>query len=153
MIIAALSSGTTAMLLSGSGRKAASAKSASATSAHAAPSEGPTEATEEAEDTYNDSPTAEDFTLSVKTTRKQCFGSAGCNITVEPDLSYAGAMSLDPDKTLSITYEIRGDESGPVIQTMELSDGDRLTYDPVSISTAGRSTTVTAKITDVTVNS
>lgn len=153
VIIAAISSGTTAMLLSGSGGEAAAPKSTSATSAHAAPSEGPTESTEEAEETYNDSPTLNDFALFMKTTKKQCFGSAGCNITVEPNLSYVSATSLDPKKTLSITYEIDGDESGPVIQTMELSDRDQLTYDSVSLTTAGRSTKVTAKITDVTVSS
>ncbi|MEV5124335.1 hypothetical protein AB0K49_16330 [Streptomyces decoyicus] len=153
MIIAALSSGTTAMLVSGSDREAADPKPTSATSAHAAPSEDPTEAIEEATETYNDSPTFKDFVLSMKTTKKQCFGSAGCNITVEPNLSYVSATSLDPEKTLSITYEIHGDESGPVIQTMELSDRDQLTYNAVSITTASRSTKVTVKITDVTVSS
>ncbi|MFG2092125.1 hypothetical protein [Streptomyces sp. NPDC048612] len=153
VIIAAISSGTTAMLVSSSGGEAAGPKSKSATSAPAAPSEEPTESIEDAEETYNDSPTFTDFELSLKTTRKQCFGSAGCNITVEPKLSYVSATSLDPEKTLSLTYEIRGDESGPVIQTMELSDRDQLTYTPVAISTASRSTKVTAKITDVTVSS
>ncbi|MGX1970894.1 hypothetical protein [Streptomyces kronopolitis] len=153
VIIAAISSGITAILVSGSDKEAAGPKPTSAKSAPAKPSEDPTEASEETEETYNGSPTSTDFTLSMKTTKKQCFGSAGCAITVEPNLSYVGAISLDPEKTVSITYEIHGDESGPVIQTMELSDRDRLTYTPVSISTADRSTKVTAEITDVTVSS
>ncbi|MFE2224849.1 hypothetical protein [Streptomyces kronopolitis] len=153
MIIAAISSAITAILVSGSDKEAASPKPTSAKSAPAAPSEDPTEASEETEETYNDSPTSTDFALSMKTTKKQCFGSAGCNITVDPHLSYISATSLDPEKTISITYEIHGDESGPVIQTLELSDGDQVTYDPVSISTADRSTKVTAEITDVTVSS
>ncbi|MFE3547177.1 hypothetical protein ACFXN2_00725 [Streptomyces kronopolitis] len=156
VIIAAISSGITAIFVSGTGKEAAAPKPTSAKSAPATPSEDPTEASEEpeeTEETYNDSPTSTDFTLSMKTTKKQCFGSAGCAITVEPNLSYVGAISLDPEKTVSITYEIHGDESGSVIQTMELSDRDRLTYTPVSISTADRSTKVTAEITDVTVSS
>ncbi|MEV6564599.1 hypothetical protein [Streptomyces kronopolitis] len=153
VIIAAISSGITAILVSGSDKEGAGPKATSAKSAPEAPSEDPTEASEETGETYNDSPTSTDFALSMKTTKKQCFGSAGCNITVEPNVSYVSATSLDPEKTLSITYEIHGDESGPVIQTMELSDRDRLTYTPVSLSTADRSTKVTAEITDVTVSS
>ncbi|GLW19493.1 hypothetical protein Stsp01_62360 [Streptomyces sp. NBRC 13847] len=153
VIIAAISSGITAILVSGSDKEAAGPKPTSAKSAPATPSEDPTEASEETEETYNDSPTSTDFTLSMKTTKKQCFGSAGCDITVEPNVSYVSAISLDPEKTISITYEIHGDESGPVIQTLELSDGDQVTYNPVSIAIAGRSTKVTAEITDVTVSS
>ncbi|MFJ3338892.1 hypothetical protein [Streptomyces sp. NPDC086766] len=153
VITAAISSGITAMLVSGSDRVSTDSKPTSAASAPAAPAEDPTEAIEDAQQTYNDSPTLKDFALTLKTTEKQCFGSAGCNITVEPNLSYLSVTSLDPEKTLSITYEIHGDESGPVIQTMELAEQDQLTYDPVSISTTSRSTKVTAKITDVTVSS
>ncbi|MEU6244578.1 hypothetical protein [Streptomyces sp. NPDC047024] len=156
MVIAAISSGITAMLVSGPREEAADAKPKSAASAPASAAEDATDATEEAEaagETYNDDPTSEDFELTLKTTEKQCFGSAGCNVTVEPNLSYLGVTSLDPEKTISITYEVHGDENGPVIETMELTDQDQLTYDPVSISTAARSTKVTAKITDVAVSS
>lgn len=156
VIVAAVSSGTTALLVSGSSRESAAPRPTSATSAPAAPAEDPedpADAIAEAPQTYNDSPTSKDFELTLKTTEKQCFGSAGCNVTVEPKLSYLSVTSLDPEKTLSITYEIHGDESGPVIETMELTDQDRLTYDPVSITTPGRLTKVTTKITDVTVSS
>jgi hypothetical protein len=50
-----------------------------------------------------------------------------------------------------ITYEIRGDESGPVIATAELSDQASLNYTPSVISTASASTEVSADITDVSV--
>ncbi|GHB18978.1 hypothetical protein GCM10010377_05950 [Streptomyces viridiviolaceus] len=61
------------------------------------------------------------FTIELRTTRRQRFGSAGCNLTVEPELSYTGIDGIDPDAVYEITYEISGDEDGPVVETAELS--------------------------------
>lgn len=95
---------------------------------------------------------ADSFTIGLKTTARQCFGSAGCNVTVEPDLTYLGdSEGIDPDAVYEITYEIHGDESGPVIETAELSDGTSLNYTPSAISTASAGTKVSAEITDVSV--
>ncbi|MFJ2008546.1 hypothetical protein [Streptomyces chartreusis] len=91
------------------------------------------------------------FSVDLRTTRRQCFGSAGCNVTVEPEFTYLGVTEdVDPDAVYEITYEIRGDESGPVIQTAELSDQTSLNYTPSMISTASSGTKVSVKITDVT---
>ncbi|WDO05538.1 hypothetical protein ME763_07655 [Streptomyces murinus] len=150
VLIAGISSGVTVMIISGSDSSAPISKPKTVASASAAPAEDDAKATEAS---YNDSPVPDDFALALKTTERQCFGSAGCNVTVEPNLTYAGVTPLDPDKSYSITYEVHGDTSGPVIQTMELSDQDQLSYTPVSISTASRSAKVSAKITDVTVSS
>ncbi|MEU3842904.1 hypothetical protein AB0E88_23060 [Streptomyces sp. NPDC028635] len=152
LAIAGVSSGTTAWLLSGSDKDAADSKPVAATSAPARPADAPAEAAEATTGTYNDAPTPADFALTLRTTDQQCFGSAGCNITVEPKLSYTSLTSLDPEKTYSITYEIHGDESGPIIETMDLTDQDQLSYQPISLSTSSRSTKVTAEITDVTVS-
>ncbi|MDX2933044.1 hypothetical protein [Streptomyces ipomoeae] len=92
---------------------------------------------------------ADSFTIKLRTTERQCFGSAGCNVTVEPKLTYVGIEDLDPDAVYEITYEIRGDESGPVIETAELTDQTSLNYSPSMISTASASTKVSVKITDV----
>lgn len=106
-------------------------------------------AAEESERTYA-ALTPADFAMDLRTTERQCFGSAGCNITVEPTLSYVGDWNgVDPDAVYSITYEIRGDESGPVIETAELSDETSLSYTPTLISTASSSKKVSVKITDV----
>jgi predicted small secreted protein len=95
-------------------------------------------------------PTADDFEITLKTTHRQCFGSAGCNVTVEPDLTYAGTVvSLDPAITYDITYEITGDESGPVVNTLTLSAGTSIRYTPSDLSTASSYTKVSVKITDV----
>ncbi|OSZ61308.1 hypothetical protein OQI_06275 [Streptomyces pharetrae CZA14] len=89
------------------------------------------------------------FEMTLRTTERQCFGSAGCSVTVEPNLTYLGFEDLDPDAVYEITYEIRGDESGPVIETAELSDQTTLNYTPTSLSTASSGTKITVEITDV----
>lgn len=131
------------------GKPAASATESSA------PAEDPAttvadEPEPEPEQTFT-TPTAADFTISLRTTSRQCFGSAGCNITVEPDLAYTGfSDDLDPDAVYQITYEITGDTSGPIVKTAELSDQTTLNYTPTSLSTASSSTKLSVKITDIT---
>jgi hypothetical protein len=71
-------------------------------------------------------------------------------VTVEPDFTLlVDSADLDPDAVYEITYEIRGDESGPVIETAELSDQTSLNFTPSVISTASSATKVSVKITDV----
>jgi hypothetical protein len=121
-----------------------------ATAASSVPAEDVLSAAEdEPEPTYADL-TSADFTMKLRTTSRQCFGSAGCNLTVEPDLTYVGSGDIDPDAVYSITYEIRGDESGPVIATAELSNEASLNYRPSVISTASSGMKVSVEITDVT---
>ncbi|MDT0481041.1 hypothetical protein [Streptomyces doebereineriae] len=94
---------------------------------------------------------ADSFSIDLRTTARQCFGSAGCNVTVEPELTYLGSSGdLDPDAVYEITYEIHGDESGPVIQTAELTNQTSLSYRPSLISTASASSTeLSVEITDI----
>ncbi|MET7609259.1 hypothetical protein [Streptomyces avermitilis] len=108
-----------------------------------------TAASEDTEPTY-DEVDADSFMIKLRTTKRQCFGSAGCNVTVEPNLTYLGdSEGIDPDAVYEITYEIHGDESGPVIETAELSDRTTLNYTPSIISTASAGTKVSVEITDV----
>ena len=94
---------------------------------------------------------ADSFSIDLRTTERQCFGSAGCNVTVEPELTYLGTSTdLDPDAVYEITYEIHGDESGPVIQTAELTNQTSLSYRPSLISTPSASTELSVEITDIT---
>ncbi|MFD5661005.1 hypothetical protein [Streptomyces hirsutus] len=126
-------------------------KPATTTAASSAPDEDAAPAAEESdpEPTYADVD-ADSFDIELRTTERQCFGSAGCNVTIEPKLTYVGlSEELDPDAVYEITYEVRGDESGPVIETAELSDRTSLNYTPTSISTASSGTKVSVKITDV----
>jgi hypothetical protein len=99
------------------------------------------------EPTYVD---ADSFSIDLRTTARQCFGSAGCNVTVEPELTYLGSSGdLDPDAVYEITYEIHGDQSGPVIQTAELTNQTSLSYRPSLVSTASAGTELSVEITDI----
>lgn len=90
------------------------------------------------------------FTIELRTTERHCFGSAGCNVTVEPEVTYVGdSADLDPEAVYEITYEIHGDEDGAVLETMELTDQTELSYTPSVVSTESSGTKVTVEITDV----
>ncbi|MDH6216970.1 hypothetical protein [Streptomyces pseudovenezuelae] len=127
-------------------------KSAAAGSTSSAPDDDTVTAAAEEPDPspVYDEVDADDFTIELRTTARQCFGSAGCNVTVEPDLTYLGdSQDIDPDAAYRITYEIHGDESGPVIETAELSDRTSLNYTPSLISTASAGTNVSVEITAI----
>lgn len=124
-------------------------KPADTTKSSAPAAEAAADDTEDTEPTYADLD-ADNFSIGLKTKSRQCFGSAGCNVTVEPDLTLeVDSGSVDPNATYEITYEIRGDESGPVIATAELTNQTSLNYTPSSISTASAGTKVSVEITDV----
>ncbi|WP_432130607.1 hypothetical protein [Streptomyces tendae] len=107
------------------------------------------EETEESEPVYL-APDVEDFTVELRTTRRKCFGSAGCNVTVEPKLAYNGlADDLDPDATFELTYEIRGGGDGPVIETAELSDRTTLNFTPSLLTGVPSSAKLSVEITEV----
>jgi hypothetical protein len=92
-------------------------------------------------------PVPADFTLTVKVLEKQCFGSAGCNITFRIDLS--GGGELDPDKTYELTYEVKGGED-PLINTMTVTGKQYERQDRESIQTSSSSKKLTAVVTSVT---
>ncbi|MEU5984441.1 hypothetical protein [Streptomyces sp. NPDC047434] len=126
-------------------------KATSAATASATPSSAETtpETLDDTGKLFNDAPAVDDFSITLKTTSKQCFGSAGCNVTVEPALSYTGAVPLDPDKSFSLTYEVRGGEDGAVIDTLKLSEQTTITYQATSVSTPRSGTKLSVEITAV----
>lgn len=94
-------------------------------------------------------PAAREFQIRVKVLSKQCFGSAGCNITFRIDPTYSGP-ALDPGTTWLITYEVTGVEDGPQVNTFELT-GDTASFDSEeSASTKTSRAKVTAKVTEIT---
>ena len=95
--------------------------------------------------------TSDDLIVTFKIKHKQCFGSAGCNVTVSPDISYIGADSdsIDPDKTYEITYEIYGDESGTIVETATLTDRTSLSLSSSDVSTTSSTKKITGEVTDV----
>lgn len=78
--------------------------------------------------TPEDTPTASkprkgDFELRVKTLSKDCFGSAGCNVTYRIKVAYTGP-SLDPDATYEVTYKVTGADDGATENTFTIT-GDQ----------------------------
>jgi hypothetical protein len=66
------------------------------------------ESTTTTEGSYNPAPA--DFVLTVVTTEQSCFGSAGCNVTYQIDVTYKGPRPLDGSDTWVLIYEVRGGE-------------------------------------------
>ncbi len=90
----------------------------------------------------------DDFKATLRVTDKQCFGSAGCNVTVEPNLEYLGTLDVLENRSYSVTLEITGDESGPVITTID-GAGESLNVMPQLLSTRGPGVKPKATVTDV----
>jgi hypothetical protein len=92
-------------------------------------------------------PKAADFTLALRVTRKVCFGDAGCNVDFKVDFKDIAARVPD-DSSFSVTFAVRGGEDGPLVDTIDVVDGN---YNPVdeSISTASSGAKLTVKVTDV----
>jgi hypothetical protein len=89
-----------------------------------------------------------DFRLTVKTLSKQCFGSAGCNLSYRIEVGYDGPM-LDPVNTYEVVYEVRGGEDGPQINTLTV-EGDQSSVESEElISTSSPSRKLTAVVTSV----
>lgn len=93
-------------------------------------------------------PKPRDFELTVKTLSKQCFGSAGCNLTYRVEVGYDGPP-LDPSNTYEVVYEVRGGEDGPQINTLTV-EGDQSSVErEESISTSSSGRKLTAVVTSV----
>jgi len=91
-------------------------------------------------------PKAEDFTLTIKVLEKQCFGSAGCNVTFRIDPKYNG--TADSSNT-EVTYEVLGAED-EIINTFTIDSAGTASFDSNEFaSTSSSSKTLTAKVTDV----
>ncbi len=96
--------------------------------------------------------TAADFVLELKTYSKQCFGSAGCNLVVEPAVTYKGtAETMASYGMCSMTYDISGDESGTVTDTLTFI-GTSVTASRSILSTPSSKTKVSVKIVSISCN-
>lgn len=92
---------------------------------------------------------ASDLELTVKTTSKHCFGSAGCNVEYKVKVAFAipdpGELAGDYD----VTFKVLGDEDGPIVDTFTIySDGK---YDVTEgfASTKSSNTKLTAKVAEL----
>jgi hypothetical protein len=96
-------------------------------------------------------PDESDFKLTAKVTSKDCFGSAGCNVTFRPNVSYIGALPLDSDTTWMVVYEISGVEDAPLVANLTI-EGDTATFDEQVVSTKSSKSKITLKVTSVEKN-
>ncbi|MDT7799727.1 MAG: hypothetical protein QOI78_3160 [Actinomycetota bacterium] len=92
-------------------------------------------------------PTAKDYSVALTIVSKQCFGSAGCNVVVEPKLSMLGASTLLWD--CDITYSISGDDSGEVIETAYSEGGSSYRVGRTVMSTKSGKVVPKATVTSV----
>lgn len=88
------------------------------------------------------------FVLTPKITRKQCFGSAGCNVEFTIDVTYTGP-TLSATDTWRVTYEVSGVEDGPMVNTFEVTGTSAQVQDTEFASTSGSRKKLTAKVTDI----
>ncbi|MBD3924295.1 hypothetical protein IEZ26_06650 [Nocardioides cavernae] len=86
--------------------------------------------------------------LGVRVRSKECFGSAGCLVTVQIDPSYVGNQDVTTG-SWEMTYELRGVEDGPVIEIMTLEDGTFSFPEEQDVSTTSSSSPITAVVTEV----
>jgi len=92
-------------------------------------------------------PSPRDFTLFIRILKKECFGSAGCNVTFRINPTYDGP-TLPDDQKLTVTYEVTGGEE-PKVNSFEMT-GNEATFDSEEfIGTRSPSAKLRARVTDV----
>jgi hypothetical protein len=83
--------------------------------------------------------------LGVQVRSKECFGSAGCNLTVQIEPSYVGTQDVS-EGSWDVTYEIRGGVDGPIVETMTLESGSFSFPEEQLVSTRSSGTKLTAVV-------
>lgn len=93
-------------------------------------------------------PAASDLQIELRITDKQCYGSAGCNVTVVPEMTYTGLRGVDSFADYTVTFAVTGDESGEVISTLWVTGAD-YSAEPLMLMTASGDVVPTAEVTSV----
>lgn len=118
------------------------------TTTAAAPVAEATAPPEETTPTYS-APTKNDFKLAIKVLSKQCFGSAGCNVSYRIILATYTGPELDPSETYEVTYVVRGGEDGPVTNTFSVTGDESSVDSEESVSTKSKDSKLTVVVSDV----
>ncbi|WP_407316712.1 hypothetical protein UQW22_10085 [Isoptericola halotolerans] len=93
--------------------------------------------------------TKKDLKASARVKEKECFGSAGCLITVEPVLDVKSNYLGVDEGGFEVTIEYRGGEDGPIVRTIEVDEGGEYSYREETVSTASSDDKVKVKVTDI----
>jgi hypothetical protein len=91
---------------------------------------------------------AKHFKLTAKILSKQCFGSAGCNVSYRILVAYTGP-TLDPAVTYDVLYSVTGGEDGPVSNTLKITGDESSVDEEESLSTKNKSAKLTVVISDI----
>ncbi|MBB5075814.1 hypothetical protein [Nonomuraea endophytica] len=92
-------------------------------------------------------PKPEDFSLRVKTLKKECFGSAGCNVTYSIRVTLLNEIESE-DTEYEVTYKVTGGED-PVINTFTIQ-GTEVSYEEEEfVGTSSSSSKLKAEVIEV----
>lgn len=146
VVVGVIAFGIGAVVGNGGGTSSGTPKAAGSASQSATTATEVEVTTITAASTY-DTPEPSDFELTVKTLSKQCFGSAGCDITYRIQAGWDG--TYDPDKTYEIVYEVRGDESGPQTNNFTITGDEYQVSQEETASTRSSGVKLTARVVSV----
>lgn len=79
-------------------------------------------------------PEPDDFIIEIVETSRKCFGTAGCSIEYEIDLTYVGDRMFDSSSRYQVIFEIKGGDDLE-IGNFEVDGSGEVTYQPGRIST------------------
>ena len=96
-------------------------------------------------------PLVSDFTITVDVLSKQCFGSAGCNLTYRVQPSYHGP-ALDLGQQYTITYQINGTQDGAQVESFTMQGTSAQVQQQETAQTASSGMQLTAQVTNVLAN-
>ncbi|MEU4392768.1 hypothetical protein [Kribbella sp. NPDC023855] len=130
-------------------KSAVTSSATKTTTAPATTEPAPVETTTEAPPvpTYA-APAAKHFKLTAKILSKQCFGSAGCNVTYRILVTYTGP-TLDPAVTYDVLYSVTGGEDGPVSNTLKVTGDESSVDEEESLSTKNKTAKLTVVVSDI----
>jgi hypothetical protein len=94
-------------------------------------------------------PVPGDFVLKVTVLTKDCFGSAGCDLTYRVTPTYQGQL-FDPSQQVTVTYSITGGDDGAQIGSFSMTgDGQAVLPSEDVVTTASSSSRLVAAVVDV----
>lgn len=93
-------------------------------------------------------PVPKDFTIAVTVLSKQCFGSAGCNLTFRVKPAYSG-LPLESSQNFRVLYTVTGDQSGPQTNSFTMAGTDASVTSEEIAETASSGVVLRATATEV----
>lgn len=93
--------------------------------------------------------TAKDVAVKVRTVEKNCYGSAGCVLIVEPIITAKDQQAAFDAGGFEVTVTYTGAVDGPAVETVTIHEGGEYERPQSMLSTKVQDDKITAKVTDV----